>query len=55
MVGILAGDVYAGRSTFDLLADQPLFILYLFLFTASVGVGISYFFYASSKSSYLIK
>ena len=54
VVGTLAGDAYAGRSTFDLLANQPLFILYLFLFTASVGMGISYFFYAAGKSSYLV-
>ena len=47
------GDAYSGRSTFDLLPNQPLFFLYLFLFTASVGAGISYFFYATSKSSYL--
>ena len=55
VVGTLSGDAYAGRSTFDLLPNQPLFILYLFLFTASVGMGISYFFYAAGKSSYLIK
>jgi Histidine kinase len=52
--GTLAGDAYSGRSTFDLLPDQPLFFLYLFLFTASIGAGVSYFFYASAKSSYLI-
>ena len=55
VVGTLAGDAYSGRSTFDLLTNQPLFFLYLFLFTASVGSGISYFFYASGKSSYLIR
>ena len=54
VVGALVGDVYSGRSTFDMLGNQPLFLLYLFLFTASVGTGISYFFYASSKSSYLV-
>ena len=54
VVGTLSGDAYAGRSTFDLLPNQPLFILYLFLFTASVGMGISYFFYAAGKSSYLV-
>ena len=53
VVGTLAGDAYSGRSTFDLLPNQPIFFLYLFLFTACVGAGISYFFYASSKSSYL--
>ena len=53
VVGALVGDVYSGRSTFDLLPNKPLFFLYLFLFTASVGTGISYFFYASAKSSYL--
>ena len=55
VVGALVGDVYSGRSTFDMLGNQPLFLLYLFLFTACVGVGISYFFYATAKSSYLIK
>ncbi len=55
VVGTLIGDAYSGRSTFDLLGNQPMFILYLFVFTASVGTGVSYFFYASSKSSYLIK
>ena len=55
VVGTLTGDAYSNRSTFDLLTNQPMFILYLFLFTASVGVGISYFFYASGKSSYLSK
>jgi len=55
VVGTLVGDAYSGRSTFDLLGNQPLFILYLFLFTACVGAGVSYFFYASGKSSYLIK
>jgi Histidine kinase len=54
VVGTLAGQAYGGRSTFELLANQPLFLLYLFLFTACVGTGISYFFYASAKSSYLI-
>ena len=53
VVGTLAGDAYSGRSTFGLLPNQPLFILYLFLFTASMGAGVSYFFYASGKSSYL--
>ena len=53
-VGTLLGDAYSGRSTFDLLPNQPLFFLYLFLFTTSVGAGVSYFFYASGKSSYLI-
>ena len=53
VVGTLAGDAYAGRSTFGLLPNQPLFVLYLFLFTTSMGVGVSYFFYASGKSSYL--
>ena len=53
VVGTLAGDAYSGRSTFELLPNQPQFFLYLFLFTASTGVGISYFFYASGKSSYL--
>ena len=55
VVGILTGDAYSGRATFDMASNQPLFILYLFLFTASVGVGISYFFYAGGKSNYLIK
>jgi sensor histidine kinase YesM len=55
VVGTLTGDAYSGRSTFELLGNQPLFFLYLFLFTASVGTGISYFFYASGKSSYLNK
>ncbi len=54
VVGTLAGDTYSGRSTFGLVANQPIFFLYLFLFTASLGIGISYFFYASAKSSYLI-
>jgi hypothetical protein len=53
VMGTLTGDAYSGRSTFELLANQPLFFLYLFLFTSSVGIGISYFFYASGKSSYL--
>ena len=53
VVGILAGDAYGGRSTFELLPSQPRFVLYLFLFTASVGTGISYFFYAVGKSNYL--
>ena len=53
VVGTLAGDAYSGRSTFDLLPNQPLFFLYLFLFTACVGTGVSYFFYASGKSNYL--
>jgi signal transduction histidine kinase len=52
-VGTLVGDAYSGRSTFELLPNQPLFLLYLFLFTACVGAGISYFFYASARSSYL--
>ena len=55
VMGTLIGDAYSGRSTFELLTNQPLFFLYLFLFTASVGTGISYFFYASEKSSYLIR
>ncbi len=53
VVGTLAGDAYSGRSTFELLPNQPLFFLYLFLFTACVGAGVSYFFYATAKSSYL--
>ncbi len=53
VAGTLAGDAYSGRSTFELLPNQPRFFLYLFLFTASVGVGISYFFYAIGKSAYL--
>ena len=53
VVGTLLGDAYSGRSTFELLTQQPRFFLYLFLFTFSVGTGISYFFYASGKSSYL--
>jgi hypothetical protein len=52
-VGTLVGDAYSGRSTFELLPNQPLFLLYLFLFTACIGAGISYFFYASARSSYL--
>ena len=55
VVGTLIGDAYSNRSTFELLGNQPLFFLYLFLFTASVGGGISYFFYASGRSSYLVK
>jgi sensor histidine kinase YesM len=54
VVGTWAGDAYSGRSTFGLFANQPIFLLYLFLFTASLGAGASYFFYASAKSSYLI-
>ncbi|MGB4117400.1 MAG: histidine kinase [Polaromonas sp.] len=53
VVGTLAGDAYAGRSTLDLLPNQPLFVLYLFLFTTSMGAGVSYFFYATGKSNYL--
>ena len=53
VVGTLAGDAYSGRSTFGLFANQPIFILYLFLFTTCMGAGVSYFFYASGKSSYL--
>ena len=53
VVGTLAGDAYSGRSTSDLLANQPLFFLYLFVFTACMGAGVSYFFYASGKSNYL--
>ena len=53
VVGTLAGDAYAGRSTFDLLPNQPLFFLYLFLFTACMGAGVSYFFYATGKSNHL--
>ena len=53
IAGTLAGDAYSGRSTLDLLPTQPLFFLYLFLFTACMGAGISYFFYASGKSNYL--
>ena len=55
IVGTLAGDAYSGRSTFELLPHQPGFFLYLFLFSACVGIGISYFFYASSQSSYLVR
>ncbi len=55
VVGTLVGDAYSGRSTFELLPNQPRFFLYLFLFTVGVGVGISYFFYASGKSSYLLR
>ncbi len=55
VVGTLAGDAYSGRSTFELLPNQPRFVLYLFLFTASVGIGISYFFYAVGKSNYLTR
>ena len=55
VVGTLTGDAYSGRATFDLLPNQPGFFLYLFLFTACAGAGISYFFYAASKSSYLIR
>ena len=54
-VGTLAGDAYSGRSTLDLLPSQPLIFFYLFVFTACVGSGISYFFYASSKSNYLAR
>ncbi len=53
VVGTLVGDAYSGRSTFELLPNQPLFLLYLFLFTACVGAGVSYFFYTSARSSYL--
>ncbi len=53
VVGTLTGDTYTGRSTFGLLANQPRFFFYLFLSTLSMGVGISYFFYATGKSSYL--
>ena len=53
VVGTLAGDAYSGRSTFELLPNQPRFFLYLFVFTLSVGTGISYFFYATGKSNYL--
>ena len=53
LVGTFVGDAYSGRSTFALLANQPLFFLYLFLFTASVGIAISFFFLASGKSTYL--
>jgi signal transduction histidine kinase len=55
VVGTLAGDGYSGRSTFGLLPNQPRFVLYLFLFTVSIGIGVSYFFYASGKSSYLTR
>ena len=53
VAGTLAGDAYTGRSTFELLLNQPRFFLQLFLFSVSVGVGISYFFYATGKSNYL--
>ena len=53
VMGTLVGDAYSGHSTFDLLPNQPLFFLYLFLFTACMGAGVSYFFYASGKSNYL--
>ena len=53
VVGTLAGDRYTGRSTFGLLTNQPRFFLYLFLVTLSMGSGISYFFYATGKSTYL--
>ena len=55
VVGTLAGDAYSGRSTFDLLPNQPRFFLYLFVFTFSVGAGVTYFFYAAGKSSYLTR
>ena len=55
VVGTLAGDAYSGRSTFDLLPNQPKFFLFLFLFTICVGTGVSYFFYATGKSNYLIR
>ena len=54
LIGTLIGDAYSGLSTFDLLPNQPRFFLHLFVFAVSVGTGISYFFYASAKSSYLI-
>ncbi len=53
VVGTLAGDVYSGRSTFELLPNQPRFFLYLFLFSLTMGIGVSYFFYATGKSNYL--
>ena len=53
VVGTLAGDAYTGRSTFGLIPNQPRFVLYLFFFTMSVGVGISYFFYAAGKTHHL--
>lgn len=40
VVGTLAGDTYSGRSTFELLPNQPRLFLYLFLFTMSIGTGI---------------
>ena len=53
VVGMLTGDAYSGGSTFELIPNQPRFFLYLFLFSTSVGTGVSYFFFASAKSSYL--
>jgi Histidine kinase len=54
-LGTWAGDAYTGRSTFGLIPNQPRFFLYLFLLTAGMGAGVSYYFYSMGKSQYLAR
>ncbi|MBC7608720.1 MAG: histidine kinase [Polaromonas sp.] len=54
VVGTFTGDVFSGRTTRVLSADSPRFTLYMFGFTASAGIGISYFFYSIGKSAHLL-
>ena len=53
LFGTNVGDLYAGRSTWAMLDQQPRAFAVLLLFTVAIGVGISSYFYATGKSAYL--
>ena len=53
LFGTGLGDLYAGRSTWALLDQQPRAFAMLLLFTMVVGIGISTYFYATGKAAYL--
>ncbi len=52
-LGTMMGDLYAGRSTWDVFSDKPRMLVNFFLLSIASGAGISYFFYVSGKSLYL--
>jgi Histidine kinase len=53
-IGTMLGDAFLGFSTWDFLQSKPRFFAYFLLLTLGIGAGISYYFYATGKSAYLI-
>jgi signal transduction histidine kinase len=53
VLGTLMGDVYCGKSTWEVFQDKPSMLLNFFLLSIVTGGSISYFFYTAGKSHYL--